>query len=678
MKKFVDFIYKNNKKMIAVIMIINILAIIGIFNLKIDTSFDLFSVSGSKYIDNLEILEEEFPVSDQMLIMTEYDENNESTIIDFEHYLESFDSLDAIKGISTSSDMQLPIEIEAYSSIIESDDGQYALITVFPNDEFRFKDVKNIEQYLKDEDIQYYISGDKYMQNKIFDYLIYILCAVPPLVIFLLFNIFRIQMRSFKAAVLSVLPAILGGLWTLGFAGLFGHSVSVLSVLAPIFALIIGSADGLHFISHVQDHLEDGNSMRESITKALRMVGVPMIITTLTSVAGFIALMLINTEAIALLAIFASIGIALAGIATWVVLPVINSMEKIDIRKKAQKLTFNLGFNKFWGAKSFVIAAVLLVSSVFFIPNIQNEFNQTMVYRNFTSVSKSFDKIMEVNKGTIPVFALIEYDENPFSDEAINSYKEFESNLIASGSAENIYSIYTIWDLLEDEMPPNTDMSSLNLDKSELYKEMVGSNYVKVIVFPIDLNNATIEKIESSAEGVDNIILAGGQFMMYELNQIMVKGFSNSLIAAFALVFLSLLIFLRRFSISVIAMLPIAITTTFLFGFLGATGISLNLFTATIFSITIGIGIDYAVHFTSVYQSYKRQGLSSLDAVNEAYKYTSRPIIANALGFSLGLSSLFISPLKVHLFIASLMWMSMIVSSFLSLSFLPTILKKLK
>ena len=75
---------------------------------------------------------------------------------------------------------------------------------------------------------------------------------------------------------------------------------------------------------------------------------------------------------------------------------------------------------------------------------------------------------------------------------------------------------------------------------------------------------------------------------------------------------------------------------------------------------------------------FKAEGDSSEVAVQKSYTYSSRPIIANALGFAIALSALFLSPLKTHLYVASLMWVSMILSSFLSLSFLPTLLKKIK
>jgi hypothetical protein len=199
-----------------------------------------------------------------------------------------------------------------------------------------------------------------------------------------------------------------------------------------------------------------------------------------------------------------------------------------------------------------------------------------------------------------------------------------------------------------------------------------------MMIFPKDLNNATIEGIANITDDYDHIMLSGTQLMMYELNQQMLGGQMTSLIIAFALVFLSLVISLRKVWISLLSMLPILFTTLFMFAFLGLTGISLNLFTTTIFSVTIGVGIDYAIHFTSVYNQYRKEGNASELAVTKAYAFSSRPIIANALGFAIGLSVLMLSPLKIHLYVSLLMWVSMVLSSVLSLSFLPTVLRKVK
>ena len=93
---------------------------------------------------------------------------------------------------------------------------------------------------------------------------------------------------------------------------------------------------------------------------------------------------------------------------------------------------------------------------------------------------------------------------------------------------------------------------------------------------------------------------------------------------------------------------------------------SLTVITAIIFSITIGIGIDYAVHYTSV--------ALALNNADQAFNYTSRPIMTNALGLAIGMSALFTTPFTIHMNISILMWVAMMLSMFLSLSLLPTLM----
>ena len=134
-----------------------------------------------------------------------------------------------------------------------------------------------------------------------------------------------------------------------------------------------------------------------------------------------------------------------------------------------------------------------------------------------------------------------------------------------------------------------------------------------------------------------------------------------------------LVVTLRSFKVAFYSLIPIILTVVSLYGFLGLSQIPLNITTVIIFSITIGVGIDYAVHFSSVYKYYLKETNNNRLAIDMAFKNSSRPIIANAVGISLGLSSLVFSPLTIHFNVSMLMWVSMIVSVVLTLTLLPFI-----
>lgn len=59
--------------------------------------------------------------------------------------------------------------------------------------------------------------------------------------------------------------------------------------------LVIGSANGYHFVSHVQDARAEGKEKTDSIIHTFSIVGKPIIITTLTSMMGFLALLVMDT-----------------------------------------------------------------------------------------------------------------------------------------------------------------------------------------------------------------------------------------------------------------------------------------------------------------------------------------------------------------------------------------------
>ena len=59
------------------------------------------------------------------------------------------------------------------------------------------------------------------------------------------------------------------------------------------------------------------------------------------------------------------------------------------------------------------------------------------------------------------------------------------------------------------------------------------------------------------------------------------------------------------------------------------------------------------------------------DSVSSALSTVSKPILANAFGLAIGLSVLFLSPLRIHMQAASVMWVAMMVSSMAALLLIP-------
>jgi hypothetical protein len=328
---------------------------------------------------------------------------------------------------------------------------------------------------------------------------------------------------------------------------------------------------------------------------------------------------------------------------------------------------------------------------------LSTEFNQLSVFRNYTDVQRGFERVVEVNGGSIPVYVLARTDGDPLAPERGQRMLKLEEQLSASPAVAKVVSAYDAYALVnaglrgtEEAVYPQTleevsYIEALISGESDPTAHLLNrrEQAARLIVFPADLQDGTLDAIATAVSEADRRLpgvqlkLTGGQFLMRELNASMIGNQARSILLAFAIILALLVLSLRKLLPAVASLLPIACTTLTIFGFMGAAGISLNLFTATIFSIAIGVGIDYAVHFTSVWMSFRDAGYNTRHAAELALAYTGRPIIANAFGLAIGLSALLLSPLRIHVYMSLLMWVAMVSGVFLSLSFLPTVLRSI-
>lgn len=708
MKKFVNFM-EQNKIFVAILLISSVLiSIYGITQITFNTDFSMFSSNESIYEERLELLDEQFGSLDQLSIVVEsdsFDSEVQSNLYDLERELELISGVEQLQGVAPETLMlngtvtpykDIPIStleqyynvFEEFSPIVIKDDIYYFTFTLFINDEFSKTELNQIDSILSDYNYETYISGDAYSQSKITDYIISILLILPPLAMITIFTVFAFQMKNLKATIFSVLPAGIGSLWTLGIVGLLGNEVSILTAVVPIFVIVIGSADGLHFISHYQDLRKEGYSIKESLAKDLEIVGGPMIITTLTSMVGFLSLLTMNTDSIVDLAIYSALGIFLAGVATWVVLTFILLKGVNVSQKKSMKQSIDLSniLKKLWGLPSIIITGVIMIVSVLFIGSINNEFDMLMVYKDSTEVMISADKVMEVNGGSIPLYVTIDLDDSPLNYENKTMIDDFVLKLSNTEEVSKVISPYRMFDILYKQQTTNSitnDMelqtvyNMVSMDESNIVNNMINTddNVVRILVFPTNMENQTLLDLESFVDDYDQMTITGTQYLLMDLNTSIGPMQFTSILVAISIVIGLMLVSLRNIKIAFYSILPIVITIIALYGFLGITQIPLNITTVMIFSITIGVGIDYAVHYSSVYQYYLKQQFTKEEATLKSFQSSSRPIIANALGISLGLSIMMLSPLTIHFNVSVLMWLSMVVSVLITLTVLPTIFK---
>ncbi|HAN76296.1 MAG TPA: hypothetical protein DCQ31_00260 [Bacteroidales bacterium] len=111
-----------------------------------------------------------------------------------------------------------------------------------------------------------------------------------------------------------------------------------------------------------------------------------------------------------------------------------------------------------------------------------------------------------------------------------------------------------------------------------------------------------------------------------------------------------------------------------LFGFMGITGIPLDIATVLVASVAIGIGIDYSIHIITSYNHYLKEGNSVEEAIQKTILLSGKAIVINVLSVAAGFLVLVFSQIVPMQFFGLLVAISMLVAGFGALTLLPIII----
>ena len=138
---------------------------------------------------------------------------------------------------------------------------------------------------------------------------------------------------------------------------------------------------------------------------------------------------------------------------------------------------------------------------------------------------------------------------------------------------------------------------------------------------------------------------------------------------------LLLLVSLRSLRGAAVVLLPVAAAIPILFGSMGYAGIPLGIATSMFAALTIGVGVDFALHLSHAYQRARREGEPHEAAATRMLQSTGRAVRWNATVLALGFLVLTLSALKPNHSLGLLLAAAMCTCYATSLLFLPWLLR---
>ena len=157
-------------------------------------------------------------------------------------------------------------------------------------------------------------------------------------------------------------------------------------------------------------------------------------------------------------------------------------------------------------------------------------------------------------------------------------------------------------------------------------------------------SNSDLSVAAKASNGV-KIAYEGFIYWIAETNYV-VTGKIQNIISSVLIIFLFCTAVYRSLRLGILSIVPLTVATLLTFGIMGFLGIRLNMATAIITSIAVGVGVDFAIHYITHYREEVNSGLNYHEATIATMTSSGKAIVfdmlSNILGFIVFISSDFV------------------------------------
>ncbi len=347
MKKMASFIRKYAKLIIVITIILSIFSLSQIRNLIVDDDITEYLAEGDPEIEFYKEISEKFGSNDEniILIAIEYDDLFKlENLQNFKYISEKLEKSDYINSVNSFLSMpkiiatDFGIEVREFVEVFPktqqeaqqlqldayedelilgsylSPDGQAVLLMVESVPEIDGSILKNEIEGIVQENLENgknvvyhgYPIMDAQITEMATDNMSLVVIAAIVILALLYYSF-----RSIQGTIFPALVAILSSLLLLGSIAASGKTVTIIISVIPVVMLSLVTAYGIHFISRYYEERQYF-APEKAIEKAIEYSVVPIMMSALTTMAGFASLITAIIIPMTEFGIFATIGIFVA------------------------------------------------------------------------------------------------------------------------------------------------------------------------------------------------------------------------------------------------------------------------------------------------------------------------------------------------------------------------------
>ena len=618
---------------------------------------------------------------------------------------------------------------ELFHNTLVQDDPRYTsiIIEISTNEDnsdekyMVYKKVVDIMENLIQGPEKYYISGMPVVTGALGKVMQQDTRRLFPIVLMIVVACLFFTFRRIKGVAAPLAVVILSLIITLGIQVLFNIPMNIVTTTLPVFILSIGVADGIHIFSEYRDNLEKGHDKIESVKLMLQHLTMPVIMTSVTTAVAFYAISLTKIVQLRHFGIFVAIGTIVAMFFSLFFIPALLVLLPEKTGAKEKKISnfektytsLLISFTRTMVAKPKLITSIavtILIIALFGTSKVVVDNNTAEYFLKDSTIYKATQKLNSVASGSSVINFLIQDnsgDDQPFKNpenlKAADDLVKFLQSRPVVGKAlglndliKRINYVMNNEDKKHNTIPGIQETNNQNSSAENkiaqlllLYEngggdvltDLTDDNYTRLNIRAVVKSNSSRKMVELTDEVKTfakqifppnlSLDVSGLAHVAVDATHEIVNGQIISLLVSLVLVFFMLLFTFRTLSYAFIAMVPLIMTISINFGIMGFFHIPLDIGTAIISSIVIGIGVDYGIHYISRFRKNREKGMDFTDALTNTVSHSGKAIVSNAVTVGLGFVALLFSVLTPLIIMGLMITITMLVSAFTTLALIP-------
>jgi hypothetical protein len=519
------------------------------------------------------------------------------------------------------------------------------------------------------------------------------LVRLLPLAILAITLVLWIGCRRIAGVALALTEIAACLIFTFGLMGWVGAPVYLTTAVLPVVLVTLGLADEIHVLWHYQRELSSapaGEAPAAPVRRTFERLATPLTLTSLTTALAFLSFLVSEIRAVAGFGLFAAVGIGYCLLFTLVVVPAALALLPAERFTRPARAPSVGGTRVAAGLAPLLrrpgptlgVLAAITAGLALGLPRLVVQDSWVDGFAPESELRRDIARVNEKLHGTH--LLLVEVDFDPAAGAATAQVRDLEAPLLLPANLEaigNLERFIREQPRVGGVLGPHSHLSTvayLRLGRLEGTRRIseVPHQVEKTIqrfadargeqrlreVFDPELRRGLVTIFLEDANYRDTAALmaairaysrerlepigarvgfAGDVAVSQAMIPAIVRTQVGSLLTALAGALLIVILLYRSLTVGVLVILPAVTAVLWVFGAMAWTGVHLGVATSMFCAVTLGVGIDYAIHFFERYRLLRDSGATDpvAGALSEAGPAILADTVAIALGFGLlGLS----------------------------------------